>query len=77
MYLLKDKFDEVCLRLDHGRRLESAGSDPIYYLVFPVSEILAVKRQTRAWVVKLEHLEWHVTTFSMAEAVNSILRGHK
>ena len=77
MLSLKDKFDEVCLRLGQGRRLESMGSDPIYYLVFPVSEILAVKRQTRAWVAKLEIQGWHVVTFSMAESVNAILRGHQ
>ena len=38
MYSLKDKFDEVCLRLGQGRRLESMGSDPIYYLVFPIGK---------------------------------------
>jgi hypothetical protein len=74
---LKDKFDEVCLRLGQGRRLESTGSDPIYYLVFPVSDILAVKRQTKAWVAKLENQGWQVVTFSMATAVNTILGGHK
>ena len=77
MLSLRDKFDEVCLRLGQGRRLESTGSDPIFYLVFPVSEILAVKRQTRAWVAKLENQGWHVVTFSMAQTVNAILRGHK
>ena len=35
MLSLKDKFDELCHRLDQGRRLEGSGSDPIYYLVFP------------------------------------------
>jgi hypothetical protein len=77
MHSLKDKFAEVCLRLSQGRRLESTGSDPIFYLVFPVSEILTVKRQTRAWVAKLENQGWRVVTFSMAKTVNSILRGHK
>jgi len=77
MLSLKDKFDELCLRLEQGRRLESTGSDPIYYLVFPVTEILTVKRQTRAWIAKLENAGWSVTTFSFAEAVNSILRAHK
>lgn len=74
---LRDKFDEVCLRLTQGRRLESSGSEPIFYLVFPVKEILAVKRQTRAWVAKLENQGYHVVTFSMAKAVNTILRGHR
>lgn len=77
MYSLKDKFDEVCLRLGQDRRLESTGSDPIYYLVFPVSEILEVKRQTRAWVAKLENQGFRVVMFSMAKAINLILREHK
>ena len=77
MHSLKDSFDELCLKLGHERRLESTGSDPIYYLVFPVREILAVKRQTRAWVAKLENQGWRVVVFSMAQAVNTILRGHK
>ena len=77
MHSLKDKFDEVCLRLSQGRSLESSGSDPIYYLVFPVSDILTVKRQTRAWVAKLENQGFQVVTFSMAKAINTVLRGHK
>jgi hypothetical protein len=77
MHSLKDKFDEVCLRLGQDRRLESTGSDPIYYLVFPVSEILTVKRQTRAWVAKMENQGFHVVTFSMSREINSILREHK
>lgn len=77
MLSLKDKFDEVCLRLGQGRRLESTGSDPIYYLVFPVSEILQVKRQVRSWIPKLENLGWQVTAFSFSQAVNTVLRDHK
>lgn len=77
MHSLKDKFDEVCLRIGEGRRLESTGSEPIYYLVFPVSEILDVKRQTPAWIAKLKNKGWRVVTVSMAEAVNGILRSHK
>ena len=77
MQSLKDKFDEICLRLGQGRRLESTGSDPIYYLVFPVSEILSVKQKTLAWVAKLENKGWNVAIFSMADAVNSILQNHK
>lgn len=74
---LKDKFAEVCIRVRDGRRLESTGSAPIYYLVYPVHEILEVKRQTLAWVAKLENMEWSVVTFSFADAVNTIFRNHK
>lgn len=77
MRSLKDKFDEVCLRLGQGRRLESTGSDPIYYLVYPVKEILEVKRQATAWVAKLENQGWQVVCLSMSSAINGILRQHK
>jgi hypothetical protein len=77
MHSLKDKFDEVCLRVRDGRRLESTGSAPIYYLVFSAREILEVKRQTKAWVAKLQNQGWNVVTFSFAEAVSSILKNHK
>jgi bacteriophage exclusion system BrxB-like protein len=74
---LRDKFEELRLRLGTGRRLESAGSDPIFYLVFPVSEILDVKRQTKAWRAKLEHDGWDVVTLSLGETVNEIFRNHR
>lgn len=77
MHSLKDKFDEICLRIGEGRRLESTGSDPIFYLVFPVEEILDVKRQTPAWVAKLQNQSWRVVTFSMASAVRQIFQSHK
>jgi hypothetical protein len=74
---LRDKFEELRLRLGTGRRLESTGSEPIFYLVFPVSEILDVKRQTKAWRAKLEHDGWHVVTLSLGETVNGIFQKHK
>jgi hypothetical protein len=77
MQSLKDKFDEVCLRARAGRRLESTGSTPIYYLVFSTKQILEVKQQTTAWIAKLENNDWDVVTLSFSEAVNSILRRHK
>jgi hypothetical protein len=77
MHSLKDKFDEVCLRVRDGRRLESTGSAPIYYLVHSTREILEVKRQTKAWVAKLQNQGWSVVTLSFAEAVGSILKNHK
>lgn len=77
MQSLKDKFEELRLRLGHGRRLDSTGTEPIYYLVFPVSDILEVKRQTKAWVAKLSHDNWNVVTLSMADAVQSVLQNHR
>ena len=77
MLSLKDKFDELRLRLASGRRLESTGSEPIFYLVFPVAEVLDVKRQTKAWVAKLEHDDWEVVVLSLADAVTQIFRNHR
>lgn len=77
MHSLKDNFDTLCLRVRDGRRLESTGAAPIYYLVFPNDEILEVKRQTRAWTAKLKNQGWNVVTFSFAEALNTILQEHK
>lgn len=77
MHSLKDKFDEVCLRVRDGRRLESTGSAPIYYLVHSTREILEVKRQTKAWVAKLQNQGWSVVTLSFTDAVGSILKNHK
>ena len=61
----------------NGRRLESTGSTPIYYLVFPPRQILEVKQETKTWIAKLENNDWSVVVLSFAEAVNSILREHK
>jgi len=74
---LKDKFEELRHRLGQGRRLDSTGTEPIYYLVFPVADILEVKRQTKAWAAKLSHDNWNVVSLSMADAVESVLQNHK
>lgn len=77
MQSLKDKFDELRHRLGHGRNIDSTGTEPIFYLVFPVGEILEVKRQTKAWIAKLANDGWNVVALSMAKAVESVLRENK
>lgn len=77
MLSLKDKFEEVRLRLGHARQLDSAGTEPIYYLVFPIAELLDVKRQTKAWTARLENDGWSVVTLSIAEVVETFLQQHK
>jgi hypothetical protein len=74
---LKDKFEELRHRLGHGRNIDSTGTEPIFYLVFPVAEILDVKRQTKAWIAKLANDGWNVVSLSMAKAVESVLRQNK
>lgn len=77
MQSLKDKFDELRYRLGRGRQMESTGTEPIFYLVFPVAQILEVKRQTKAWVAKLTNDSWNVVQLSMANAVESVLKANK
>ena len=77
MLSLKDKFEELRLRLGVGRRLESTGSEPIFYLVFPVSEILDVKRHTKAWLARLEHDGWQVVTLSLSDVVRAVFQNHR
>jgi hypothetical protein len=77
MRSLKDKFDELRQRLRHGRHLDNTGTESIFYLVYPVAEILEVKRQTKAWIAKLTNDGWNVVSLSMAEALEAVLRGDK
>ncbi len=70
---LQDNFNELLTRIEHGRDLESTGFEPVYYLVFPPSEILEVKRQMPAWTAKLRHKGWSPQRFSISEAIFRIL----
>jgi hypothetical protein len=74
MSSLKADFDELRERIRHGRELGHASFEPIYYLVFSPDQILAVKRQTPAWVSKLHQEGWDVRTFSIAEHLWSLLK---
>jgi hypothetical protein len=57
--------------------MDSTGTEPIFYLVFPVADLLEIKRQTKAWMAKLANDGWGVVALSMAEAVESVLRKNK
>jgi hypothetical protein len=74
MSSLKADFDELRERIRHGRELGHASFEPIYYLVFSPSQILEVKRQTPAWISKLQQDGWEVTVFSIADAIANILQ---
>lgn len=76
MESLKTKFDELRRRLKQGRGLNEAGDDPVFYLVFPPEQMLAVKRLMKQWVAKLNLEGWKAHEFSMAGAVNDIFRTH-
>lgn len=77
MRSLKDKFDDLRQRLTSDRTLESTGSAPIFYLVFPVSDILEVKRDTKAWRAKLTNEGWNVVCVSLTQVIADVLQRHK
>lgn len=71
---LQQNFDELRQRLKHGRGMNHASDDPVYYLVFPPEEMLTVKRSMKQWSAKLNLDGLDVHTFSMAETINDILQ---
>jgi hypothetical protein len=73
MSSLKADFDELLERVRRGREFGHASFEPIYYLVFPPSKILEVKRQMKAWTARLKNDGWTVNTFSIFETINDIL----
>ena len=74
MSSLKDDFNEVLRRIRHGREFTHSSFEPIYYLVFSPEKIIEVKRNTPAWLAKLQNDGWEVTVFSIAEHVLEILK---
>jgi len=72
---LKDRFDELIERIRHGRDLNHASFEPIYYLVFPPEELIDVKRSMPALNAKLRNSGWTVHRFSVAEHILDLLRG--
>ena len=74
MSSLRADFDELRERIRHGRELGHASFEPIYYLIFSPDQILAIKRQTPAWLAKLHQEGWDVHTFSIAENLWDVLQ---
>lgn len=74
MSSLDSNFDTLVERMKRGRDFDNASFEPVYYLVFPVSDILNVKQKMKAWTARLRNAGWTPETFSMAEAVDDILK---
>jgi hypothetical protein len=73
MSSLNDDFKELIERIRRGREFMHSSFEPIYYLVFRPDQILEVKRETPAWIAKLNNEGWEVSTFSIAEHIADIL----
>ena len=71
---LTANFEELLIRIRHGRDLGSASFEPVYYLIFPPRQILEVKRQLPAWTARLGQEGWAVHRFSIAAAIEEILQ---
>lgn len=69
---LNADFNEVIERIKRGREFGQASFEPIYYLVFSPSDILAVKRQMKAWEARLTNDGWLVHKFSIADVIQEI-----
>ncbi len=74
MSSLELNFNELLARIRYGRDLGPASFEPIYYLIFPPSQILEVKRQLPAWSARLRNEGWDVTRFSMAEEIAALVQ---
>ncbi|MBW8191429.1 DUF1788 domain-containing protein [Neiella marina] len=73
MSLLKSNFDELVAKIKQGREFTHASFEPIYYLVFSPEDIVAVKRQKKAWLSRLKSEGWVVHEFSIAKQIELLL----
>ena len=55
MSSLNADFKELIERIRRGREFMHSSFEPIYYLVFRPEQILDVKRETPAWIAKLNN----------------------
>lgn len=76
MSSLNADFDALTRKIRDGRDVGHSGFEPVYYLIFPPSEILDAKRQTPAWVARLRNDGWDVTTFSVSNEIKKIVMEH-
>lgn len=67
-------FDELLIRLKTADRFSVMGNEPIYYLVFPVEQMLEMKRSRKVLESRLSLDGWTPTVLSLAEVVNSIFQ---
>lgn len=76
MLSLNDKFAELRNRISQGPSLRGYGVEPVYYLVFPCSEIILVKEKTPAWLGELRNSGWDAHELSIGRMVTEHIQNH-
>ena len=78
MQSLTEKFHELRQQLKAGiSSTRQTGFDPVYYLVFPASEILHAKQMLPQILANLKLDGYHPHVFSVTDALNGWFRTHK
>ena len=67
MASLDDRFKELRAQLGQPAALNPAKSDPIFYFVYPVSEMLEVKRRIPIWTAQLRNDGFEVLRISFSD----------
>jgi hypothetical protein len=73
---LDASFKELQLRLRDGSSLRNTGGDPVYYLVYPPSEMLRVKRRLKVWEKQLRIDGWEPRILSLAKVIGDYFETH-
>jgi hypothetical protein len=78
MQSLTEKFTELRQHLKAGvGNMKQTGFDPVYYLVFPASQILDAKQMLPEILAKLKLDGYRPEVFSVSSALNSWFKSHK
>src|SRR6186997_1541514 len=69
MISLDERFREVRAQLGHPATLNPAKSDPIFYFVYPVAQMLKLKRRLPIWATQLRNEGFDVVRISFSEVL--------
>ena len=77
MRSLTEKFNELRGLLKNGLgSIRPTGFDPVFYLMFPPSQIVDVKQRLAQWEAQLKIDGFDVHKLSMVDVINGYLRKH-
>jgi hypothetical protein len=77
MRSLTEKFNELRVMLKNGLgSIRPTGFDPVYYLLFPASQIIEAKQRLAEWEAQLRVDGFAPHHLSMTKVVNGYFRAH-